>query len=369
MKENNCELKDQVSQAEKVVFALFPQYSPFLGSVIGLNGACPELAGPISNVRDNDELYSASTEFDPLQELYDQIRSFPLLTPEEETALNIVIKEGKNVQTNPKLSTQERLRQSTITEVAREIFVLTNIGLAGKIARRYCNKFGRGPYELKDFFQDGLVGLIKAVDSFDHRKGWKFSTYASKIISTQIIQAYVWKARMIRIPEARTAAIRKAVALSHQPQTSQSFEDLLITISNQMGKEPDEIRRLLSDSALEPTSLDSSKFTVFPEEGKGRKMTIGEQITDPQARNGPGHLEKNELKETVEALLLSTLNWRQAQVILLRFGFKDGENKEVPEIARRLKICKNTVHNDLKQARSILKPYLDPFYYQTERRR
>jgi RNA polymerase primary sigma factor len=239
-----------------------------------------------------------------------EIGEIPLLTPEEETALAKAI-EQKN-------------------EDARCQMVEANLRLVVTIAKEY---MGRGLHML-DLIQEGNIGLLKAVEKFDYRRGYKFCTYATWWIRQTIIRAICDQGRTIRVPEYMTKKINAFIGTSYRLAQELGHEPTLQEIAEEMKISKNEIQDIIK-YAQEPISLETKV-------GEKEDSQLGDYIED---KNGQDPFEMVTYKLLKEQLkdLLATLSPREVEVLRLRFGLKDGCPWTLKEIGQYFGVTRERI--------------------------
>lgn len=233
---------------------------------------------------------------DPVRMYLKEIGRVDLLSAEEEIRLATRIEEGD--------------------EEAKRRLAEANLRLVVSIAKRYV---GRGMLFL-DLIQEGNMGLIKAVEKFDYRKGFKFSTYATWWIRQAITRAIADQARTIRIPVHMVETINKLIRVQRQLLQDLGREPSPEEIGEEMDLAPEKVREILK-IAQEPVSLE----TPIGEEDDSH---LGDFIEDQEATSPADHAAYELLKEQLEDVL-DTLTDREENVLRLRFGLDDGDRKSV----------------------------------------
>ena len=275
---------------------------------------------------------------DPVRMYLKEIGKVSLLTAEEETELAKKMEEG-----GPE------------GEKAKKRLAEANLRLVVSIAKRYV---GRGMLFL-DLIQEGNLGLIKAVEKFDYRKGYKFSTYATWWIRQAITRAIADQARTIRIPVHMVETINKLVRVSRQLLQELGREPTPEEIAEQMDMPVERVREILKISQ-EPVSLETPI-------GEEEDSHLGDFIQDDNvpvpAEAAAFTLLKEQLGE-----VLGTLTEREQKVLRLRFGLDDGRARTLEEVGKEFNVTRERIRQiEAKALRKLrhpsrsrkLKDYLD----------
>ncbi|HYW25812.1 MAG TPA: sigma-70 family RNA polymerase sigma factor, partial [Terriglobales bacterium] len=208
-------------------------------------------------------------------------------------------------------------------------FVRHNLRLVIKIAREY----QRGGVPLRDLIQEGNIGLVRAVEKFDYRRGFKFSTYATWWIRQACQRAVADRSRTIRIPTHNADTINKLVRVADRLRSELGRRPTNAEIGLEMGLESEKVAWLL-EIAREPVSLETPI-------GDG-DTELGELIEDTSVESPMVAAARSLMKDEVQAVL-ETLTARERRVLQLRFGLLDGEQRTLEEVARRLGLGRETV--------------------------
>lgn len=272
---------------------------------------------------------------DPVRIYLKEIGKVPLLSAEEEIEL---AKRMENGDQNAK----KRLAEA-------------NLRLVVSIAKRYV---GRGMLFL-DLIQEGNLGLIKAVEKFDYRKGYKFSTYATWWIRQAITRAIADQARTIRIPVHMVEIINKLIRVSRQLLQELGREPSPEEIAAEMDMPVERVREILKISQ-EPVSMETPI-------GEEEDSHLGDFIEDDNVPAPAEAAAFTLLKEQLDEVL-STLTDREQKVLRLRFGLEDGRARTLEEVGKEFKVTRERIRQiEAKALRKLrhpsrsrkLKDYLD----------
>ena len=272
---------------------------------------------------------------DPVRMYLKEIGKVPLLTAEEEIELAKRMENGD--------------------EDAKKRLAEANLRLVVSIAKRYV---GRGMLFL-DLIQEGNLGLIKAVEKFDYRKGYKFSTYATWWIRQAITRAIADQARTIRIPVHMVETINKLIRVSRQLLQELGREPTPEEIAEEMDMSVDRVREILKISQ-EPVSLETPI-------GEEEDSHLGDFIQDDNVPVPADAAAFTLLKEQLVEVL-GTLTEREQKVLRLRFGLDDGRARTLEEVGKEFNVTRERIRQiEAKALRKLrhpsrsrkLKDYLD----------
>jgi RNA polymerase primary sigma factor len=265
----------------------------------------------------------ANIDSDPIRAYLQEIGKIPLLTGPEEIILAKRIKKGD--------------------KKAKEYLTTSNLRLVVSIAKKWARK---GSLDLLDLIQEGNLGLMRAVDKFDYRKGYKFSTYATWWIRQAITRAIADQERTIRVPVHMIETIHQmqkirgklAIELQRNPKPEE--------IAEAMGKTVEQVQEIIKISQY-PTSLSTPV-------GDDNSNTIADFIADEDNPRPAEIASRDYLKKQIQEVL-STLSDRERKVIELRFGLQDGVARTLEEVGREFKVTRERIRQIESKALKKLK--------------
>jgi RNA polymerase primary sigma factor len=264
---------------------------------------------------------------DSVGQYLNEIGLVPLLTAQEERELSQIIERGREAQTRIDAGEKSRDLRKAVREAAaaKDRFIRANLRLVVSVARRYPMPPGM---ELLDLIQEGNLGLEHAVDKFDWRKGFKFSTYATFWIRQAIGRALDQKASLVRLPGDRSASLRAALrAVSGD--------------SDELDEEHARLHRLTT-----PTSLDRP---VGDDDGS----ELIDLIAD--VKPGPEDMLLTREQDNLVTSLLDVLDTRARHAVEQRFGLNDGRKRSYREVGEELGVTAEAARRLVKRAVNTVK--------------
>lgn len=261
---------------------------------------------------------------DPVRMYLKEIGRIPLLTAEEEVELAQRIERGE--------------------EAAHKKLTESNLRLVVSIAKKYV---GRGMSFL-DLIQEGNIGLSRAVEKYDWRKGFKFSTYATWWIRQAITRAIADQARTIRVPVHMVETINKLIRNSRQLMQELGREPSMEEIGKTMGISPQRVREILK-IAQDTTSLEAPV-------GDEEDSMLGDFIADKRQPSPYDLASKELLKDNIEEVL-KTLSEREAKVLVMRFGLEGDSAKTLEEVGKEFGVTRERIRQiEAKALRKLRHP-------------
>jgi len=257
---------------------------------------------------------NAETLPDSISLYLHEIAKLPLLNAKEEKLLASQVKHGSKEE----------------AEEARRRLIVANLRLVVSIAKRY---LGRG-LSLMDLIQEGNLGLIRAVDKFDYRKGCKFSTYATWWIRQSITRAITNQARTVRIPAHMVDSINRLFRAQYNLTQKYGREPTKEELAAEMQISPKKVGQIIK-ATKQPSSLEIPV-------GEGGNVSLGDLIEDKKAPQPAELAAIGALKDELQNLLAS-FPAKERRVIELRFGLGDGRNRTLEEVGQELGVTRERI--------------------------
>jgi len=278
---------------------------------------------------------------DPVRMYLKEIGRVPLLSMQDEKDLAMKIEAGEG-----ELAREGAVDQTIVTigEEAKRQLTEANLRLVVSIAKKYV---GRGMLFL-DLIQEGNLGLIRAVEKFDYRKGYKFSTYATWWIRQAITRALADQARTIRIPVHMVETINRLIKISRQLLQELGRDPSVEEIATEMGLTPEKVREVIKISQ-EPISLETPI-------GEEEDSHLGDFIEDQEAVAPAEAASVMLLKEKMQDVL-QNLTDRERKVLVLRFGLEDGHQRTLEEVGQEFGVTRERIRQiEAKALRKLRHP-------------
>jgi len=278
---------------------------------------------------------------DPVRMYLKEIGRVPLLSMDDEKRLAMQIEAGEQA-----LLRNGATKQTVVLagyEAKRQL-TEANLRLVVSIAKKYV---GRGMLFL-DLIQEGNLGLIRAVEKFDYRKGYKFSTYATWWIRQAITRALADQARTIRIPVHMVETINRLIKISRQLLQELGRDPSVEEIAAEMGLTPEKVREVIKISQ-EPISLETPI-------GEEEDSHLGDFIEDQEAVAPAEAASVMLLKEKMQDVL-QNLTERERKVLVLRFGLEDGHQRTLEEVGQEFGVTRERIRQiEAKALRKLRHP-------------
>jgi RNA polymerase primary sigma factor len=274
---------------------------------------------------------------DPVRLYLNEIGRYPLLTAQQEVELSMQVEAGRRALT--RIESEDGLSEEDIGllkterrrgEEAHASLVQSNLRLVVAISRRYA---GRG-MALLDLIQEGNVGLMRAVERFDYRRGFKFSTYATWWIRQAISRAIAEKSRMIRLPVYMSETMTKLMNISREMGYQSGHTPNLLEIAEDMDLPREEVRKALKLSRP-PVSLSSPL-------GDDEDCTFGDLIEDEKCESPTHVVTQDMLRSRIEDVLQS-LSLREREVVKFRFGIGRDSTYTLEELGKKFKVTRERI--------------------------
>src|ERR671923_581925 len=273
----------------------------------------------------------------------------PLLTKEEEVELAMTIGGGKEAEDRLRAgrlrsekSIAKARRDIRTAEAARQRFIMANLRLVVSVARKYQ---GQG-LPLLDLIQEGNIGLMRAVELFDWRRGFKFSTYATWWIRQGITRAIADRSRSIRLPVHIGERIRKVKSTAWHMAQRSGQEPSPEEVARAVGSTPEEVADLLELERRQPLSLPAPV---------GEDTELGELIEEAESQSGFDEVEEGMLRHEIGQTMDALLSLQEREVLALRYGLGNGHPLSLRETGRTMGLSAERVRQIEREAFSKLR--------------
>ncbi len=273
---------------------------------------------------------------DPVRLYLNEIGRYPLLTSQQEVELAMQMEAGVRAQSRiaeEGLSDEDRSflnHEIDMGDAAQKQLVQSNLRLVVALARRYV---GRG-MALLDLIQEGNVGLMRAVERFDYRRGFKFSTYATWWIRQAISRAIADQGRTIRMPIHVLDSVNKLTRAQREMTQSMGRAPTMDELAFELDLEPSrvaELQRIAQDTVSLETPV-----------GEDEDGTLGDLVEDSESDRPAEAATFSSLQDQL-AMALEGLNEREREVLIMRFGLADGRMRTLEEVGSHFKVTRERI--------------------------
>jgi RNA polymerase primary sigma factor len=273
---------------------------------------------------------------DPVRLYLNEIGRYPLLTSQQEVELAMQMEAGRRAQARldeDGLTDDDRAflkHEIDMGDAAHDQLVQSNLRLVVALARRYV---GRG-MALLDLIQEGNVGLMRAVERFDYRRGFKFSTYATWWIRQAISRAIADQGRTIRMPIHVLDSVNKLTRAQREMTQAKGRAPSLEELANELDLDPGrvaELQRIAQDTVSLETPV-----------GEDEDGTLGDLVEDLESERPADIATFSSLQDQL-AMALEGLNEREREVLIMRFGLADGRMRTLEEVGSHFKVTRERI--------------------------